>query len=119
MGFLDEFDDKKTLEVYALGTPVFKISFDDYICLGSRCMTKKAFVDTYISDELYDNIMNDILSRKKLLLAGEYKNTKDGFVQSAKMNGKYDIEYVVTSRSVEFVEKIHGFRFLMRSIDGE
>lgn len=119
MGFLDEFDDKKTLEVYALGTPVFKISFDDYICLGSRCLTKKAFVDTYISDELYANIMNDVLAKKRLSIASEYVKTKDGFTEFAKIDGKYDIKYVVTSKSVEFVERLHGFRFFMRSIDGE
>lgn len=49
MGFLDEFENKKSLEVYALGAPVFKISFDDFVCIDSGCMEKAEFVGEYIS----------------------------------------------------------------------
>ena len=49
MGFLDEFDGKKTLEVYSLGTPVFRLSFDDYVCFDSGCILKQEFVDKYIA----------------------------------------------------------------------
>lgn len=119
MGFLDEFEDKKTLEVYSLGTPVLKMSFDDYVCLDSGCIAKKQFIDKYISEGLYDKLLDDILAKRRLKIGSSYQNTNDGFVQTAKDGNNYDIKYTVKNKSVEFVEKIHGFRFLIRFVDGE
>lgn len=119
MGFLDEFDGKKTLEVYSLGTPVFRLSFDDYVCFDSGCILKQEFVDKYIAKGLYGNIMNDVLAKKRLSLDGAtYVQNGDGFSQRATDGDNYDINYEVKNKSVEFVERMHGFRFLIRFVDG-
>lgn len=119
MGFLDEFDGKKTLEVYSLGTPVFRLSFDDYVCFDSGCILKQEFVRKYIAEGLYGGLFDDLLARKRLSLEkATYIQNIDGFSQKATDGKNYDISYEVKNKSVEFVERIHGFRFFIRFVDG-
>jgi len=116
MGFLDEYDDKKSLEVYSLGIPVFKINFDEYVCINSNCINRDGFVRQYISDGLYEDIMNDILSQKQLKIDSNITKTPDGFIQEA-TSDRYDIFYRVGTKDVYFIEKIGGFKFSVRFVD--
>jgi hypothetical protein len=119
MGFLDEFDNKKTLEVYSLGTPVFRLSFDEYVCFDFGCIKKQEFVHKYIADGICGGLLDDVLARRPLAIdAIVRQDVTDGFVQTAKVDGKYEITYTVKNKSVEFVEKLHGFRFFIRFVDG-
>jgi hypothetical protein len=116
MGFFDEYEDKKSLEVYSLGVPVFKINFDDYVCINSNCLSKDSFVKQYISEGLYEDLMNDILSQKPLKIESKIIKTPDGFVQEATTD-RYDIFYRVGAKELYFVEKLGGFKFVVRFVD--
>ena len=116
MGFFDEYDNKKSLEVYSLGVPVFKINFDEYVCINSNCISKESFVKQYVSDVLYEDLMNDILSQKQLKIESKITKTPDGFIQEA-TNDKYDIFYRVGAKEIYFVEKLGGFKFVVRFVD--
>ncbi len=117
MGFLNEFDNKKTMEVYSLGVPVFRIDFDDYVCIDSDCMNREAFVREYISKELYGALLSDILSRKPLKIDSKITETDAGFVQEA-IGSDYDITYKVDTKSANFIERNSGFKFSVRFLDG-
>jgi len=116
MGFLDEFENKKSLEVYALGSPVFKISFDDFVCIDSGCMEKAEFVKEYISKALYGDLMNDVLSKKPLKVESTIIKSENGFIQEIKTDD-YDILYRTDEREIYFYEKISGFKFVARFVD--
>jgi len=117
MGFLNEFEDKKTMEVYSLGVPVFKIDFDDYVCINSECMKSKTFVREYVSKGLYETLLSDILSRKPLKIDSKMTETATGFIQEA-AGSDYDITYKVDAKSANFIEKNSGFKFSVRFLDG-
>jgi len=117
MGFFDEFENKKSLEVYSLGTPVFKINFDDFVCINSNCLDKEHFVSEYISKALYGDVMNDILSQKPLKIDSKITKTASGFVQEAKTD-EYDIFFSVDKGKIYFLERVGGFKFEVRFMDG-
>lgn len=117
MGFLNEFEDKKTLEVYSLGIPVFKIDFDDYVCINSDCMKSETFVREYVSKGLYGTLLSDILSRKPLKIDSKMTKTATGFIQEA-VGSDYDIAYKVDAKGASFIEKNSGFKFSVRFLDG-
>lgn len=116
MGFFDEFDNKRSLEVYSLGIPVFKADFDNFVCVDSKCMDKAEFVEKYISDALYSDIMNDILSQKQLKIESKITKTETGFIQEA-LTQDYEILYRVDGKELFFVERKSGFKFVMRFVD--
>jgi len=116
MGFLNEFEDQKSLEVYALGTPVFRINFDDFVCIDSNCINKVEFVGEYISKALYSDVMNDILSQKQLKIESKITKTQTGFIQEVSTQD-YEILYRVDGRELFFVERKSGFKFVMRFVD--
>jgi galactose-1-phosphate uridylyltransferase len=117
MGFLNEFDDKKTMEVYSLGVPVFRIDFDDYVCINSDCMKSETFIREYVSRELYGSLFSDILSRKPLKIDSKITETATGFIQEA-TERYYDITYKVDAKSASFIERNSGFKFSVRFLDG-
>lgn len=116
MGFFNEYESKKSLDVYALGTPVFKIDFDDMVCVGYGCMGKEEFVKSYISESLYPDAMNDILSQKPLKIGSKITTYDGGFMQEATDSG-YDITYKVDKKEIYFFEHIGGFKFHLRFLD--
>lgn len=116
MGFFDEFDDKRSLEVYSLGAPVFKADFDDFVCVDSKCMDNAEFVGKYISSSLYPDIMNDILSQKPLKIESKITKTNTGFIQEASTKD-YEVLYRVDGGGVFFVERKSGFKFTVRFLD--
>lgn len=116
MGFFNEYESKKSLDVYALGSPVFKIDFDDMVCLGHGCMGKEEFVRSYISEALYPDTMNDILSQKPLKIDSKITTYEDGFTQEA-IGYSYNIVYRVDKKEIYFFERIGGFKFHLRFLD--
>ncbi len=116
MGFFNEYENKKSLDVYALGSPIFRIDFDDMVCLGPRCISKGEFVKEYISKALYPDAMNDILSQKPLKIDSKITTHEGGFVQEA-LSSDYDLIYKVDKKEIYFFERIGGFKFHLRFID--
>ncbi len=61
--------------------------------------------------------MNDILSQKPLKIDSKIIKTADGFTQEAKTD-EYDIFYSVDKEKVYFLERVGGFKFVVRFVNG-
>lgn len=117
MGFLDEYDGKKSLQVYALGSPALKISFDEYVCVSSNCLSGGDFADSYIAKGLYGDIMGDVLGKRELKLqSSNVVRTEKGFIQTVATND-YDIFYRAEEDEIYFMERKNGFKFTARFLD--
>ena len=116
MGFFNEYENKKSLDVYSLGSPVFRIDFDDKVCFGSSCVSKEEFVKDYISEALYPDAMNDILSQKPLKIDSNITRSDAGFTQEA-TSSSYQLTYMVDNKEIYFFERMGGFKLHLRFLD--
>ena len=79
-------------------------------------MSKQEFVKDYISEALYPDAMNDILSQKPLKIDSNITRSDAGFTQEA-TSSSYQLTYMVDNKEIYFFERMGGFKLHLRFLD--
>ena len=116
-GFLDDFGDKKKLEVYSLGTPVFSIEKDGRVCTQSGCIGEEEFASKYVQTTLYNGAIDDMLSGREMRLDASLTKIQNGFVQVGKDGERHLFTYKKDGDSILFLNGDGNFRFFIRFVD--
>ena len=90
--------------------------YDDKVCFGSSCVSKEEFVKDYISEALYPDAMNDILSQKPLKIDSNITRSDAGFTQEA-TSSSYQLTYMVDNKEIYLFERKGGFKLHLRFLD--
>ncbi len=116
MGFLKQSKNALTLELYEFGNPVFRLEINkETICVDGNCLSKKTFVERYLGEHYYPQILEEILSKKPIFDAKNLTTTDTGFEQRILEKSKYDIIYKIEGENIYFVDKKSGVKVAVKS----
>jgi len=105
-GFLNQEDGYEKFEVYSSAQPVISLKiYPDKICTSLlSCMSKDEFNSKYLNSAYPNDTLENILNAKEIFNGKNRKDIADGFEQKISFKDKYDINYKVSSNSVEFID---------------
>ena len=105
-GFLNQEEGYEKFEVYSSAQPVISLKiYPDKICTSLlSCMSKEEFNSKYLNSNYPNDTLENILNAKEIFNGKNRKDTTGGFEQKISFKDKYDINYKVSSKSVEFID---------------
>lgn len=99
-GFMHEYKNDISLQIYNLGVSVAQIKISDKICINRGCFSKSDFNAKFFKQPYYDDILEDILLKKPLFNGVNFKKTECGFSQNYN-----EISYEICNNDLKFKDK--------------
>lgn len=104
--------------VYNAGTPVFDISTGSMVCINGKCLSDDEFIADYLSPYYPSRIFSRIAAKEVLEMDGSTMQKRpDGFVQHIKVDGQYDIDYIVKRNEVFFRDRANNIIIAIRELE--
>ena len=109
MGFISNARDLINVKIYGAGQPLLKFEINALnVCMSTfECMNKKAFNKRVLSENYPDKLLENIFRAEPIFQKEAYVKTKNGFQQSFKKEGAYDISYVVEGGERKFKDRLN------------
>ncbi|WP_432264845.1 hypothetical protein [Campylobacter gastrosuis] len=99
-GFMHEYKNDISLQIYNLALIVAEIKISNNICINRGCFSKSDFNAKFFKQPYYDEILSDILLKKPLFNGVNLEKTECGFSQNYK-----EISYEVCKNDLKFKDK--------------
>ena len=104
LGYLRNSGDSVGLELFVAGHRVQYIHINHLICVDEGCMTRSSFNKEYLSKSYPDDLLQNVLLKKKIFNSLNVIKLDDGFQQTIK-DSNQDIIYKVTSNMIYFKDR--------------
>jgi hypothetical protein len=109
MGFIYQSKDESKLQIYSNGKAIMSLRVKrDSVCMSSfKCMSKEMFNKMILSSSYPKDLLSHILKAQPIFDKIGIRYNTDGFTQTIKRDGKYDIEYSVDKEKIEFIDTLN------------
>jgi len=112
MGFIYKGDSFTKIEIYGMGQPIMTININGMnVCMSTfECMEKPDFNRRMLVASYPDTLLENIFRGEPIFNGENLKKDSNGFTQSIKKKGEYDITYSVTDKRKYFKDKINKIK---------
>ncbi len=109
MGFLYENSDAVKAEIYSSGQALMTLKISkDSVCMSRlKCMSKNTFNAQVLNRDYPKDIVENIFRGKPVFNGVNMTKKSNGFTQTIKNPGKYNIEYRVLNNEILFRDTIN------------
>lgn len=116
--FVTQRDSEVEIIVYTAGTPVLEISSGSMMCINRECLGDDEFIAKYLSPHYPGRLIQSIVMKKELDFEGiKTEYLSDGFIQTVRHKGLYDIRYTVKKREVLFMDRLNHIIIGIKDLD--
>jgi hypothetical protein len=109
LGFIYENNEDIKIEIYGSGQVVMSVEISEStVCTSMfKCLDKKRFNQTLLSEAYPEEIMDNIFRAKPIFQSKGLEKTRNGFTQTVIEAGKYNINYSVLNKQIIFRDTIN------------
>lgn len=112
-GFIHHYANESQIQIYSSGAVILNLKLAQNICINSVCYNRQIFNTKYLKSTHYDEIMDDIISKRPIYDSNTLKQTSCGFEQNIinKM-----IKYEVCDNVIKFIDNKNRVKIIIREL---
>jgi hypothetical protein len=117
LGFYKKGGNYVNLQVFTGALATLNYESSTTICINDNCMIRGIFNNKFFMHTHYAQLIDDILAGKPIYNSQNLIKTENGFSQSVKKSGEYNIFYEVNNNDVEFEDSENRVYIRLKKIE--
>ena len=110
-GFIHSYTNGTQVQIYNSGTLTLNLKLAQNICINAVCSDRQSFNTKYLKSAHYDEIIDDIISKKPIYEAKNLNLNSCGFKQEIAM-----LSYEVCDDLVKFIDNQNRVKIIIREL---
>ena len=110
-GFIHHYQNQTQIQIYNSGSVILNLKLAQNICINGVCSDRQSFNTKYLKSAHYDEIIDDIISKKPIYEAKNLSLNNCGFKQEIAM-----LSYEVCDDLVKFIDNQNRVKIIIREL---